>query len=180
MVINRLWTALAFVAVVVIAVLGILLAISRVTIAENESDLSVLRNDNALQGQTIAMQSLDFHRFNQAALETSRLNSLIDANTENTVIEYREILHREKTCDLLVPAYIAGGLLEYTNRLRASALHSDPRNINATSNSTDASGALTYCQAVLWIKPLLGAIEKANHQLEEIRRIDDERVSRKL
>lgn len=66
MVTNRLWTALAFVVVVVIAALGVLLAMSRVTIAENESDLSVLRHDNALQGQTIAMQSLDFQRFNQS------------------------------------------------------------------------------------------------------------------
>ncbi|OUE50312.1 hypothetical protein [Citrobacter amalonaticus] len=178
MVTNRLWTALAFVAVVVIAALGVLLAMSRVTIAENESDLSVLRHDNALQGQTIAMQSLDFQRFNQAALEANRLNSLIDASTENTVIEYREILHREKTCDLPVPAHIAGGLLEYTNRLRASAMHSYPQLVNATGDSAVTSGTLTYCQAVLWIKPLLGAIEKANNQLGKIRRIDVERQTR--
>ncbi|KAF1366780.1 hypothetical protein [Yokenella regensburgei] len=178
MVTNRLWTALAFVAVVAIAALGILLAMSRVTIAENESDLSVLRSDNALQGQTIAMQSLDFQRFNQAALETNRLNSLIDASTENTVIEYREILHREKTCDLPVPAHIAGGLLEYTNHLRASAMHTDSGNADATGDSAVTSGTLTYCQAVLWIKPLLGAIEKANNQLGEIRRIDAGRQTR--
>ena len=40
------------------------------------------------------------------------LTPLIDTSTEKTVIEYREILRREKTCDLPVPADIAGGLLE--------------------------------------------------------------------
>jgi hypothetical protein len=40
---------------------------------------------------------------------------------ETTVIEYREILRREKTCDYPVPAYVADGLLNYTNSLRAGA-----------------------------------------------------------
>ncbi|EKU4731029.1 hypothetical protein M2O48_005371, partial [Citrobacter freundii] len=44
----------------------------------------------------------------------------------------------------------------------------------ASDNATTAS-TLTYCQAVLWIKPLLAAIEKANNQLAGIRRIEQER-----
>jgi hypothetical protein len=35
--------------------------------------------------------------------------------------------------------------------------------------------SLTYCQAVLWIKPLLAAIEKANNQLAGIREIEQDR-----
>jgi hypothetical protein len=74
-----------------------------------------------------------FNRFNQVAENASRLNSLIDASSDKTVIEYREILRREKTCDLPVPADVAGGLLEYAHRLRASAMHTD-------SGSADAAG----------------------------------------
>ncbi|EAW5735924.1 hypothetical protein FFZ71_27450, partial [Salmonella enterica] len=96
---------------------------------------------------------------------------------DNTVIEYREILRREKTCDLPVPADVAGGLLEYTHRLRASAMHTDSGNADAASDGATSTSSLTYCQAVLWIKPLLAAVEKANNQLAGIREIEKTRAS---
>ncbi|HBC0359203.1 TPA: hypothetical protein I8X99_004946 [Citrobacter farmeri] len=161
--------------VIVVAVLCILLANSRSDVALLQSDNDVLRNDNSLQGQVIATQALNFNRFNQVAENSSRLNSLIDAGTEKTVIEYREILRREKTCDLPVPADVAGGLLEYTYRLRTGAMHTDSGNADAASDSAASTSSLTYCQAVLWIKPLLSAIEKANNQLAGIRQIEQER-----
>lgn len=168
------WILLAVV-VIIIAVLCILLANSRSDVATLQSDNDVLRNDNTLQSQVIAAQAFNFNRFNQVAENASRLNSLIDAGTEKTVIEYREILRREKTCDLSVPADIAGGLLEYTYRLRASTMHADSGNADAASDSAASTGTLTYCQAVLWIKPLLAAIEKANNQLAGIRQIEQDR-----
>ncbi|MEH5058012.1 hypothetical protein PO469_22300, partial [Citrobacter braakii] len=109
------------------------------------------------------------------AENASRLNSLIDAGTEKTVIEYREILRREKTCDLPVPADVAGGLLEYAHRLRASAMHADTDGPDAADDSTAAASSMTYCQAVLWIEPLLAIIEKANNQLAGIREIEQDR-----
>lgn len=170
------WILLAVV-VIVIAVLCILLANSRSDVAMLQSDNDVLRNENTLQGQVIAVQAFNFNRFNQVAENASRLNSLIDAGTEKTVIEYREILRREKTCDLPVPADIAGGLLVYANSLRASAMHADSWNADAASDSAASTGTLTYCQAVLWIKPLLSTIEKANNQLSSIREIEKTRSS---
>ncbi|HEM6885291.1 TPA: hypothetical protein U2I10_004645 [Citrobacter amalonaticus] len=161
--------------VIVVAVLCILLENSRSDVALLQSDNDVLRNDNSLQGQVIATQALNFNRFNQVAEFTNRNNSLIDASTDKTVIEYREILRREKTCDLPVPADVAGGLLEYTYRLRSSAMHPDSGNADATGDSAVTAGSLTYCQAVLWIKPLLTTIEKANNQLAGIRQIEQER-----
>lgn len=168
------WILLAVV-VIVIAVLCILLANSRSDVATLQSDNDVLRNDNTLQSQVIAAQAFNFNRFNQVAENASRLNSLIDAGTEKTVIEYREILRREKTCDLPVPADVVGGLLEYTYRLRSGAMHTDSGNADAASDSAASTGTLTYCQAVLWIKPLLAAIEKANNQLAGIRQIEHDR-----
>ncbi|HCW3117003.1 TPA: hypothetical protein OXC75_004917 [Citrobacter amalonaticus] len=161
--------------IVIVAVLCILLANNRAELSEVQSDKRVLESDNRLQGQVIATQAFNFHRFNQIAEFTNRNNSLIDASTDKTVIEYREILRREKTCDLPVPADVAGGLLEYTYHLRSSAMHPDSGNADATGNSTVTAGALTYCQAVLWIKPLLATIEKANNQLAGIRQIEQER-----
>lgn len=176
--IKASWRYLLVVMVIAtVAVLCVLLANSRADFATVKSDNNVLRNDNSLQGAVIATQTFNFNRFNQAAENSSRLNSLIDAGTEKTIIEYREILRREKTCDLPVPAGIAGGLLEYTNSLRASAMHADPGNADAAGDSATATSALTYCQAVLWIKPLLAAIEKANNQLYEIRNIEKTRAS---
>ncbi len=170
------WILLA-VFVIIIAMLCVLLARSNAALATSESDNRVLRSDNALQETVITTQAFNFNRFNQVAENANRLNSLIDAGTEKTVIEYREILRREKTCDLPVPADVAGGLLKYAYRLRASAMHPDTRNADAAGDSTIASSAITYCQAVLWINPLLSAIAKANNQLAGIREIEKTRAS---
>ncbi|WP_320741563.1 hypothetical protein [Enterobacter sp. 166D1] len=163
------------VAIVVIAGLSVALVKSCSDASSLQSDNNVLRSDNTLQGQVIATQAFNFNRFNQVAEHANKLNSLIDTSTEETVIEYREILRREKTCDLPVPADVAGGLLEYAHRLRASAMHADTDGPDAADDSTAASGSMTYCQAVLWIKPLLAVIEKGNNNFAGIRQIELER-----
>lgn len=166
---------LLVVVIIIIAVLCMLLARSNAALTASESDNRVLRSDNSLQATVITIQAFNFNRFNQVAENANRLNSLIDAGTEKTIIEYREILRREKTCDLPVPADVAGGLLNYANRLRASAMHTDTGNADAAGDSTTAASSITYCQAVLWINPLLAAIEKANNQLAGIREIEQDR-----
>ncbi len=177
---NRSLVVVGMTAIIFIAVLCVLLSRSDAALATSESDNRVLRSDNTLQATVITTQAFNFNRFNQVAENANRLNSLIDASTEKTVIEYREILRREKTCDMPVPADVAGGLLNYANRLRASAMYSDSGDADATSDSPVASSALTYCQAVLWIKPLLAAIEKANNQLTGIREIEEIKRQRKV
>lgn len=161
--------------VVVIAGLSVALVKSCSIASSLQSDNDVLRSDNSLQGQVIAIQAFNFSRFNQVAEHASRLNSQIDPSTEETTIKYREILRREKTCDLPVPADIAGGLLEYAYRLRSSAMHADTDGTDAAYDSTAAARSMTYCQAVLWIKPLLAVIEKGNNNLAGIRQIELER-----
>lgn len=172
---NKGLVVVVVAAVIIISVLCVLLTRSNAVLATSESDNRVLRSDNALQSTVIATQAFNFNRFNLVAENTNRLNSLIDAGTEKTVIEYREILRREKNCDLPVPADVASGLLEYANRLRASAMHTDSGNADAAGDSAAAAKSITYCQAVLWINPLLSAIEKANNQLAGIRQIEQER-----
>lgn len=172
------WRSIVLVIVViVIAVLSVLLVRSNAALATSESDNRVLRSDNALQAMVITTQAFNFNRFNQVAENASHLNSLIDAGIEKTVIEYREILRREKTCDLPVPADVAGGLLNYANRLRASAMHPDTGNTNAADDSAAAASTMTYCQAVLWIEPLLATIEKGNNNFSGIRKIEKARAS---
>lgn len=144
----RWWLAIIAVVFVVgaITILGVLLANSQADLRTAQSDKRVLEHDNALQDQVIATQAFNFNRFNQIAEYTSRNNSLIDASADKTVIEYREILRREKTCDLPVPADVAGGLLEYTHRLRTGAMYTDSGNADAAGNSTITSSTLTYCR----------------------------------
>ncbi|MGS4666069.1 hypothetical protein [Citrobacter amalonaticus] len=173
--VNRSTFIAIVTSIVIVAVLCILLAKNQAELSVVQSDNRVLESDNKLQGQVIAVQAFNFNRFNLVAENTNRLNSLIDAGTGKTIIEYREILRREKNCDLPVPADVAGGLLEYANRLRASAMHTDSGNADTTSDSAASTRTLTYCQAVLWIKPLLATIEKANNQLAGIRQIEQER-----
>ncbi|MBT1808207.1 hypothetical protein KKZ42_08645 [Enterobacter hormaechei subsp. xiangfangensis] len=161
--------------VVVIAVLSVALVKSCSDASSLQSDNDVLRSDNSMQGQVIATQAFNFNLFNQIAEHANRLNSLINISTEETVIEYREILRREKTCDLPVPADIAGGLLEYAYRLRSSAMHADTDGPNAADDRAVTASSITYCQAVLWIKPLLAVIEKGNNNLAGIRQIEQAR-----
>ncbi|EHI0544330.1 TPA: hypothetical protein ACH9XL_004856, partial [Escherichia coli] len=85
--------------VVVIAGLSVALVKSCSYASNLQSDNDVLRSDNSMLGQVIATQAFNFNRFNQVAEHANSLNSLIDTSTEKTVIEYREILRREKTCD---------------------------------------------------------------------------------
>jgi hypothetical protein len=158
--------------VVVIAFLSVALVKSCSDASRLQSDNDVLRSDNSLQGQVIATQAFNFNRFNQVAEHTNRLNSLIDTSTEETVIEYREILRREKTCDLPVPADIASGLLEYAHRLRSSAMHADTDRADAANDSATATSSMTYCQAILWIQPLLAVIEKGNNNFAGIREVE--------
>ncbi|HHA2201319.1 TPA: hypothetical protein ACOEAW_000310 [Enterobacter hormaechei subsp. xiangfangensis] len=163
------------VGVVVIAGLSVALIKSCSNASSLQSDNDVLRSDNSLQRQAIATQAFNFNRFNQVAEQANRLNSLIDTSTEETVIEYREILRREKTCDLPVPDDIAGGLLEHAHRLRSSAMHANTNGPDAADDRTAATSSLTYCQAVLWIKPLLAVIEKGNNNFAGIRQIEQDR-----
>ena len=165
------------ISVVVVAGLSIALVKSCSVASKLQSDNNVLRSDNTLQGQVIATQAFNFNRFNQVAEHANRFNSLIDNSTEETVIEYHEILRREKTCNLPVPADIAGGLLEYAYRLRSSAMYADTDGPDAADDSTAAAGSITYCQAVLWIKPLLAVIEKGNNNFAGIREIEKNRAS---
>lgn len=143
--------------------------------ATAESENRVLKSDNALQGQVIATQAFNINRFNKTAETAARANAIVAGNSETTVIKYREILRRDKTCDLPVPDDIAGGLLEYTNRLRAGAMHADSTRADSADSGATPTSTLTYCQAVLWIQPLLAAIETANNQLAGIRDIEQQR-----
>lgn len=134
-----------------------------------------LQSDNNLQAATIVTQAFQFQRANEISAAANRYGINTDAAMQEKEIEYRTILKNQPTCDLAVPAAIAGRLLDYTHHLRSSAMPGDPRGADATSAGPVAANALTYCQAVLWIDPLLAAIDKANNQLAGIREIEKTR-----
>ncbi|CVA85531.1 Uncharacterised protein [Serratia marcescens] len=140
-----------------------------------EGTIKQLESDNSLQANIIVTQALQFQRANEISNAANQYGINTDAATQGKEIEYRTILKKQPTCDLAVPAAIAGGLLDYTHRLRSRAMSADTGDANATGAGATASGTLTYCQAVLWIDPLLAALDKANNQLLEIRRLIDER-----
>ncbi|HBR6620581.1 hypothetical protein AB0175_03275 [Klebsiella pneumoniae] len=134
-----------------------------------------LQSDNTLQAKAIATQAFQFQRANEISNAANQYGINTDVATQGKEIEYRTILKKQPTCDLAVPASIAGGLLDYTHRLRSRAMSADTIVADTTGAGSTAAGTLTYCQAVLWIDPLLAALDKANNQLLEIRRLDGER-----
>ncbi len=137
--------------------------------------ISSLQSNVSLQANEIDTQSQQFQDFNNSAATVLQSDQQNGASVEKTQIEYRTVLKTVPTCDLDIPDSIAGGLLSYTNRLRADALNADPGSANSADSSPAATGTLTYCQAVLWITPLLSAIETANNHLAAIRQIEAQR-----
>lgn len=144
---------------------------------EKERDEAVQQRNSA---QSIASNAIAAVRlFNDIAAANQQQADKIRHQSDQKVIEYRTILHREKTCDLPVPDDVAHGLLDYTNRIRAGALPADTGITDGADHATAATaatGTLTYCQAVLWINPLLAEIEKANSRFSDIRKIESSRA----
>ncbi|MGQ6036566.1 hypothetical protein ACUNGS_19385 [Serratia sp. IR-2025] len=169
----RLGVGAAFVAALAICLWSVSYYSERAEKAEGRA--RQLQSDNNLQTATIATQALYFQRANEISTAATQYGINTDVATQGKEIEYRTILKTQPTCDLAVPAAIAGGLLDYTHSLRSRAMSADTADADTTGTGATASGALTYCQAVLWIDPLLAAIDKANNQLLAIRRLDDER-----
>ncbi|EPK7688508.1 hypothetical protein K7Y63_004120 [Serratia marcescens] len=127
------------------------------------------------QSVVIATQAFQFQRANEISYAANRYGINADSTSREKEIEYRTILKDLPTCNLRVPDSIARGLFDYTNSLRSSAMPANPAITDTASARTSAAGELTYCQAVLWIDPLLAAIDKANNQLLAIRQLDEER-----
>ncbi|MBT0725141.1 hypothetical protein HH682_12085 [Rosenbergiella sp. S61] len=164
--------AAAIMALIVIAILVCSGAAYRYKAAVDQKNEAV--GQVALQGTVIQAQQTQQVLFNEQAKTTSNENQAVKVNSDNVVVKYRDTLRLEKTCDYAVPAGIANGLLQYTNRLRASAVSGPTSKPNGPGTGPAASGKMTYCQAVLWINPLLAAIEQANNQLSAIRQLQEQ------
>ncbi|PNO71073.1 hypothetical protein [Serratia marcescens] len=172
---NRLTTALGAALLFIVIVLAWLAFHFHSSAVKAGDKVKQLQSDNSLQANTIATQALQFQRANEISNAANQYGINTDAATQGKEIEYWTILKKQPTCDLAVPAAVAGGLLDYTHRLRSRAMSADTIVADATGAGATASGTLTYCQAVLWIDPLLAALDKANNQLLAIRQLDEER-----
>ncbi|BEN55263.1 hypothetical protein AB6V67_11735 [Serratia marcescens] len=172
---NRLTTALGAALLIIVIVLAWLAFHFHSSAVKAGDKVKQLQSDNSLQANTIATQAFQFQRANEISNAANQYGINTDAATQGKEIEYRTILKNQPTCDLAVPAAIAGGLLDYTHRLRSRAMSADTIVADAAGAGATATGTLTYCQAVLWIDPLLAALDKANNQLLAIRRLDEER-----
>jgi len=163
---------------IILALIGLLLALAfhfyGVSV-EAKGKVSQLQSDNALQAQTVAKQAFNFQRSNQIASTAQQYAVQIAGKSQEREIEYRTILKSEPTCALPIPTDIANSLYSYAGRLRTSAMHPDTGQPTAAAVSATTSRRITYCQAVLWIDPLLTVIDQANSQLDGIRQIEEAR-----
>ena len=143
---------------------------------EAKGQVNQLQSDNALQTETISTQAFNFQRSNQIAGAAQLYAVQIVGKSQEREIEYRTIIKRDPASGKCVDSAVADRLLEYTNSLRASAMHTDtsqPAAKNTTATSTGCR--LTYGQAIYWIDPLLTTIDQLNNQLDGIRQIDSTR-----
>jgi hypothetical protein len=172
---NRLSAVIAFVLLLIFIAVAWLAFYFHGSAVTASGKVEQLQSDNNLQAAAIATQAFQFQRANEISNAANQYGITTDTATQGKEIEYRTILKNQPTCDLAVPATIAGGLLNYTNRLRSRAMSADTGDADATGASATASSTLTYCQAVLWIDPLLAALDKANNQLLAIRELENGR-----
>ncbi|QJU39048.1 MULTISPECIES: hypothetical protein [Serratia] len=135
-----------------------------------------LQADNSLQGETIATQTLQFNRMNQIAGAVAGYQMAVGLKSEEAQNEIRTIVKRDPAGRQCVDPVVAQRVLDYANRLRSSAVPGLAAGTIPTNTAAPAAGCrLTYGQAVLWIDPLLAALDKANNQLRAIQRLDGER-----
>lgn len=140
-----------------------------------KKDNDRLQIDNDKQSELIARQSFEFNRINQITGTAYRNGIVSKAESQEKIIEYRTILKKEPTCDLVVPQSFTDGVLYDTYRLRASALSGDPERVNSAGVGFTSSRQLTYCQAIEWIPHLLADIKQANIQLDALNQIRQQR-----
>ncbi|HFF1655731.1 TPA: hypothetical protein ACGBIO_003474 [Providencia rettgeri] len=136
-----------------------------------KKDNDRLQVDNDKQSKLIAEQSFEFNRINQITGTAYRNGIVSKAESQEKIIEYRTILKKEPTCDLIVPQHFTDGVLYDTYRLRASALSGDPKRINTAGVGFTPTRQLTYCQTVEWIPHLLADLKQANIQLDALEQI---------
>lgn len=136
------------------------------------SELDTVQAQADSQTAIIAKQAFIFQQSNNIAQAAALYEVKLVGDTQEKEIEYRTILQKEPTCDLFIPDSIAGGLYDYANRLRSGAMSGDPGGITETASDTTTARRMTYCQAVLWINPLLAVIDQGNNQLSSIRKIE--------
>lgn len=163
---------------IIFALIGLLLALSFYFYGDSveaKGKVSQLQSDNALQAQTVVTQVFNFQRSNQIANAAQQYAVQITGKSQEREIEYRTILKSEPTCNLPVPTVISDSLYNYANRLRASAMHTDTGQPIAAAVGATTSRRITYCQAVLWIDPLLTLIDQGNSQLAGIRQHEEAR-----
>ncbi|MBU9815483.1 hypothetical protein J1781_11535 [Rahnella sp. C60] len=163
---------------VITSVIAVLLALAfhfHANAVKSEGKADQLQSDNNLQALTISTQAFTFQRSNEIAGAAQKYAVKIIGDSQEKEIEYRTILKTEPSCTLPIPADVANGLYDYANRLRSSAMYADTSQPVKAAVSATTTKRITYCQAVLWIDPLLTLIEQANNQLAGIRQIDDER-----
>lgn len=120
-----------------------------------------------------AYTSIDI--FDRVAAANANRNMRAEAQSQEKQIEYRTIIRKEPTCNLYIPQPVSDGVLSHVYAIRESAMRSAPGITDTTGAGTATTRRLTYCQAVEWIEPLLVALDKANRQLQEIRKMDVER-----
>lgn len=144
-----------------------------------DGKISQLTSDNTLQATTIAGQAFTFQTFNRLAAKSQQHATQVASTSEEKTIEYRTILKAVAVpvCSQLVPASVSDGLLNYTDRLRSGAVSGVVAVSDGTGTGAATARTLSYCQAVLWINPLLSALDKANDQLAGIRAEDAQRTA---
>ncbi|AFC22487.1 hypothetical protein F396_gp35 [Pectobacterium phage ZF40] len=125
---------------------------------------------SASQQAIIARQSFDFHHYNEITRNANQYAINIQGKSDEKQIVYRTIIKRDPASRQCVSDDVADRLLDYTYRLRASAMRTTASGTDTASAGAAATGCrLTYAQAVYWIDPLLTVIDQANSQLAGIR-----------
>ncbi|GAA0472904.1 MULTISPECIES: hypothetical protein [Tatumella] len=130
------------------------------------------------QAAIITHQQQQWLQTNRLSQQVLAANTRSREQTEEKLNEYRKILRNRQSCNQPVPDDIAQRLYRYAQSLRTRAMYTAAGSTATAGSRAITPGQLTYCQAVLWIDPLLHALETANNQLIAISGIEQSRAGK--
>lgn len=152
--------------VLILAMVLLALSISTVWLYKDrqkkEVEVKQLSQTIATQGQTIALQSLDFNRFSQIDQNIQATKTAAENESQERENEIRTDFKTVTVRDDCLPRATTDRLLEYTARLRAATMHPDQPKPDSADTSAFAGSCLTYQNATVWLERLLKALDQAN------------------
>lgn len=124
------------------------------------------------QSGIVAGNAMRFQRLNEISANAHRYDVRIDAATEGKQVIYREKIRLQECAAVLIPNDVATGLLHDAHALRSRSMSGTTADPIRETAFPAPPESLTYGQALEWLAPILGYVDKLYARLDAIQEAD--------